>query len=198
MIEDICLHNEYVDPLRAEIKEHRIRNAPLNYDELHLLESFMKESIRTTSSDAVTGRRKALEGYTFSDGSTVNKGDWVCLPVQAMMIDAKRYCNPETFDGHRFLHANESLRRGEASPNVPDKVATCLTDTSFDWPIWGVGSMTCPGRWFASMVMKLLLCEVLENYDVVMPDTETSRLFSWRTYIFPKESTLVSFRKIKC
>lgn len=33
-----------------------------------------------------------------------------------------------------FFYANESLRCGEASPDVPDKVETRLTDASFECP----------------------------------------------------------------
>lgn len=198
MIQDLTLHSEYIKPLRAEIEEHLSDcGAPLNVENLPLLDSFMRESIRTSNSDAVTGRRKALEPFKFSDGSSLNVGDWVCIPMVAMMNDPQRYQNPEQFDGYRFTDANATLRSGETSPKTPDKAETSLTDASFDWPIWGVGQMSCPGRWFASLIMKLILVRVLTGYDVYMPETKGSRVFSWRTSFIPKEGTMVSFRKIK-
>ena len=33
----------------------------------------------------VTCRRKALKSFTFSNGLTVGAGNWVCIPLQAMM-----------------------------------------------------------------------------------------------------------------
>lgn len=87
-------------------------------------------------------RRKALEPYTFSDGSHMRRGDWVCVPMMAMMGDRRRYHAPETFDGFRFARANEMLRQGFPSADVPDKAESRLTDATLEWPIWGVGQMS--------------------------------------------------------
>lgn len=88
----------------------------------------------------VTGRRKALVPYVFQDGSRLEKGDWVCVPQKAMMHDGARYHDPDTFDGFRFAKANDILRLGQRSIDVPDVVESRLTDAKIDWPIWGFGN----------------------------------------------------------
>lgn len=90
----------------------------------------------------VTGRRKALEPFTLSDGSQMHTGDWVSVPMMAMMRDPERYRNPEHFDGYRFFNANQMLRKGLTTADVPEKVETKFTDANWDWPIWGYGQMT--------------------------------------------------------
>lgn len=78
--------------------------------------------------------------YTFRDGSSINKGDWACVPQRAMMQDSSRYRDPQTFDGFRFARANAQLRQCKQSADVPDQKESNLTDASPDWPIWGFGN----------------------------------------------------------
>lgn len=94
----------------------------------------------------VTCRRKALCNYTFQDGSKVAKDDWVCIPQLAMMHDQRRYSNPHEFHGSRFAEANVSLKAGQATIEVPDKVPTSFTTVNIDWPIWGLGNTA----WYAN------------------------------------------------
>lgn len=90
----------------------------------------------------VSIRRKAVEPFAFSDGTTMQKGDWVCVPMAAMMHDPQRYRDPESFDGYRFLNANAHLRQGFATDDVPEKSPLKFTDVDLDWPIWGHGQMS--------------------------------------------------------
>ncbi|KAJ8124792.1 hypothetical protein O1611_g8849 [Lasiodiplodia mahajangana] len=146
-IEDLCIHNDCIDPLRVEIAGARTACEELGDKlldveaRLPLLDSFLRESIRCTNSDAVTGRRKALAPYTFRDGtSTLAVGDWVCVPQRAMMNDASRYHSPHVFDAFRFARAKQHLEKG----GTPSS----LTTTSLDWPIWGFGNTAClVGDW---------------------------------------------------
>jgi hypothetical protein len=154
--------------LQNEAQEYfHTENSPKDVNKLLLLDSFIKESIRCSNSDAsklrhmvekkkrpciikrivpayngtlVTCRRKALISYTFHDGSFISKGDWVCVPQRAMMQDCTRYKDPQTFDGFRFVRANDQLRQRKQCSDVPDKKESNLTDASPDWLIWGFGS----------------------------------------------------------
>ncbi|PON28687.1 cytochrome P450 [Trichoderma gamsii] len=93
----------------------------------------------------VTCRRKALSSYTFHDGSTLSKGDWVCIPQQAMLQDGTRYKDAHIFDGFRFARANaqlQQLQQLQPCAEVPDQKASRLTHVSPDWPIWGLGNMS--------------------------------------------------------
>ncbi|KAK3303783.1 cytochrome P450 [Chaetomium strumarium] len=199
-IYDMCVHPEYVEPLRSELQ--RLQHNASGLDKLPLLDSFIKESIRCNNSDAttedsdtVTGRRKALAPYIFQDGSRLREGDWACVPQRAMMMDGLRYSHADTFDGFRFARANEALRQGITPDEVPDRAPSSLTDSTIDWPIWGFGNTACPGRFYASLVLKLILVHILEEWECVMPDPSAPRCRTWRSSIVPRSTTVVSFRR---
>ncbi|EHK23856.1 uncharacterized protein TRIVIDRAFT_200187 [Trichoderma virens Gv29-8] len=156
---------------------------------------FIKESVRSSNFDAITCRRKALVPYTFQDGSSINKGDWVCVPQRAMMQDNTRYRDPQIFDGFRFARANVQLQQHRQSADVPDQRESKFTDTSPDWPIWGIGNAACPGRFYASLVTKLILIHILEDWECKMPDPEAPRSMTWRSSIVPRSSTIIMLRK---
>lgn len=103
-------------------------------DGLPLLDSFLKESARFTSVDAVTCRRKALTSFKFSDGLSIAQGDWVCIPQQAMMHDPLHFRDPLKFDGFRFVQ-----ERGGEDIVAHSSKASLFTDTSLDWLVWGLG-----------------------------------------------------------
>ncbi len=49
-----------------------------------------------------------------------------------------------------------------------------------------------PGRFFAVAVMKAIVARVLTEYDVRLVEPEKSRWFTWRTFMIPREETLVA------
>ncbi|KAJ6444954.1 NADH:flavin oxidoreductase/NADH oxidase [Purpureocillium lavendulum] len=171
-IEDLCLHPEHIAPLREEAEELFLaEDSARDVNRLAFLDSFIKESIRCTNSDAITCRRKALVSYTFKDGSIINKGDWVCVPQRAMMQDSTRYRDPQTFDGFRFARANAQFRHQQQQPysaDVPDRKESNLTDASAEWPIWGFGNTACPGRFYANLVTKLVMIRILNEWECKM------------------------------
>ncbi|KAI1849851.1 hypothetical protein JX265_013554 [Neoarthrinium moseri] len=150
-IEDLCIHHDCIELLHAEITKARAACKELGgkaldvEKQLPLLDSFLRESIRCNNSDAVTGRRKALAPYIFSDRtSALAAGDWVCVPQRALMHDATRYRSPDVFDAFRFVRANQEFARGETARGyVPGDKPSSLTTVSVDWPIWGFGNTAC-------------------------------------------------------
>ncbi|KAI1127997.1 cytochrome P450 [Nemania abortiva] len=199
LVQDLCLHAEYMEPLRNELREHleyqAQTGAPMDVERMPLLDSFIKESIRCSNVDAISCRRKALSHYVLKDGSTVEKGDWVCIPQLAMMHDAQRYSNPEAFRPFRFAEANSALREGHGTSLIPDKTPTSLTTATVEWPIWGLGIAACPGRFYASLVLKLLVIQILEEWECKLSDIRGSqRGMVWRSSIVPRSDTVVLFR----
>ncbi|KAI0965159.1 cytochrome P450 [Xylaria arbuscula] len=196
-IQDLSLHQDCVQSLRAELQQKcsHMKTTPDVLEGLPLLDSFVKESIRYSNADAITCRRKALQNFVLKDGTTISKDDWVCIPQQALMQDPGRYSNPRTFDGFRFAKANTSLCLGQRTDQVPDPGPSSFTTASIDWPIWGLGSMACPGRFYASLVLKLTLSRIIQDWDSWMVDTTSRRTLTWRSSTVPRESTIVTFRK---
>ncbi|KAI0118646.1 cytochrome P450 [Nemania sp. FL0031] len=195
-VEDLCLHEEFVGPLRQEIRKHLAEEAkaPVDLEGLPLLDSFIKESIRCSNVDAISCRRKALRDVILHDGSIAKKGDWVCIPQRAMMHDPSRYANPEVFDGRRFARANTTLLGGQLTHLIPDKEPSHLTTASIEWPIWGLGNAACPGRFYASVIMKMIVTQILLEWECKMADISSSRTIVWRSSVVPREGTVVMFR----
>lgn len=197
VIQDLCLHGEYITPLRREVHEHVAAraDAAISVEELPLLDSFIKESVRYTNTDAISCRRKALRDYIFQDGSRVKRGDWVCVPQRAMMHDKCRYSDSHQFEGFRFARANRCLRAGKTTSEVPDKSPANLTTVNLDWPIWGLGKTACPGRFYASLVLKLIVLQILDEWECTIPEMRSPRSMVWRTSVVPRDDTVVMFRR---
>ncbi|KAI0502862.1 cytochrome P450 [Xylaria bambusicola] len=190
-IHDLCLHPEYVEPLRAELF-HGHGSFTHTAQGLPLLDSFIKESARLTPVESMSTRRAALMPFTLSDGTTVNVGDWVCTPVRAIMQHAELYPEALAFNGFRFVDEScVDIKPGIFKVLQPQP--SKLTDADNTWHVWGTGRMTCPGRFYAVAVMKVILGEIILNYDCDLPDKETRRYLSWRSTILPKRKTTVVF-----
>ena len=71
----------------------------------------------------VSGRRKALVPFTFSDGLRVPDGSWLYLHMGSINRDAKVFTDPLRFDGTRFARGSPSR----------------FTDASANWLLWGTG-----------------------------------------------------------
>ncbi|PYH94337.1 cytochrome P450 [Aspergillus ellipticus CBS 707.79] len=148
--------------------------------------------------DAVTARRKALTPFIFSHGTRVETGNWVCVPQRAMMRDPTRYHNPRQFDGLRFARANKQFGVRDGAVEVPEPRPLRLTDVSVDWPIWGLGNTSCPGRFYAATVLKLILVYMLESWECQLADSKVQRWRTWRSSIVPREDTMVLFWRKPC
>lgn len=74
-------------------------------------------------SHLVSGRRKALAPFIFSDDPRVPTGAWIHIPSVIINRDAEFYTDPLRFDGFRFARGSPSS----------------FTDTSENWMFWGTG-----------------------------------------------------------
>jgi cytochrome P450 len=88
-------------------------------------------------------RRKAVTPYTFSDGTHVAAGNWVCVPLHSIQRDSDYYRDPETFEGFRF--APSQPMPGQSSRGM-------YTDTKFSFPFWGMGKRA----WYVYTVLPFI------------------------------------------
>lgn len=127
-LEDICSHPEYIEPLREEIRQHADSDGSnANLEDMPLIDSFLKESARLRPSDSISLRRKALQPYTFSDGTHIAMGDVVCAPMRAMMLDEKNFTDSRIFNGFRFVDMDGCKSRSK------------LVDGDTKFLLWGLG-----------------------------------------------------------
>ncbi|KAG5353233.1 hypothetical protein C0989_009196 [Termitomyces sp. Mn162] len=128
-------------------------------DRMVNLDSFIKETMRLNTLDALTTRRIAVVPHTFSDGTYIPQGTHLGLACTPTHLDASRYTSPTTFDAFRF----GSGPRYELTTAAPEFLA------------WGLGRGACPGRFFAGAVMKLVLAHVVLLYDVREEDKQVPK-----------------------
>ncbi|PQE05922.1 cytochrome p450 protein [Rutstroemia sp. NJR-2017a BVV2] len=208
-IHDLCLHPEYVEPLRQECRT-QYSDFERTSQGLPLLDSFLKESARMMPVESsmrdissqplllfpivVSTRRYALQPFTLSDGTKLDVGDWACTPVKAMMHNPNYYPEPFAFNGFRFVKPELLSNLSETGNfDTPKSAPSKLTDVNDAWHVWGTGRMACPGRWYAVAVLKVITGQIIMNYDCKLVDTNAKRWMTWRSTMVPKSSTMVVF-----
>ncbi|KAL4935822.1 hypothetical protein BDV06DRAFT_233927 [Aspergillus oleicola] len=199
-LDDLCRHPQYIQPLRDELSLSQAMMKPSSYpesdsiidtDTTPLLDAFLRESARLNPTDSISMRRKVLRPTTFSDGTRLARDDIACIPLQMILQSEVNYIDPLTFNPGRFVHCTAS---GTCSSNKNSK----FTDADVTFPIWGLGKHACPGRHYASVLLKLVLAHVLLRYDVRLPDGDTgTRSFYWRSSIVPRSGAVLYFRERK-
>ncbi|KAL5866622.1 hypothetical protein ACKVWC_010515 [Pyricularia oryzae] len=152
---EVARHPEYVDELREEIStqisKHGLSVAGING--MVLLDSFMKESQRLNSGPVVL-ERVALRDTALPDGRIIPRGSH--LMVDSMDLwKSEKYPDPNKFDGRRFLKKREA---GDS--------ASQFVQSGPDYHVFGGGRHICPGRFFASQELKLIMAHLLLKYDV--------------------------------
>lgn len=145
-LHDLCLHPEYVEPIRREIETTGWEAFDKSGGKCFpLLDSFMKESARLTPVESVSTRRKALQPFQLSGGFKVKAGEWVCTAARGMVQDAAYCAKADEFHGFRFAppSAIESLSTlsddSSASFQVPEPGKLSSFADISDWQLWGTG-----------------------------------------------------------
>jgi cytochrome P450 len=103
--------------------------------------------------------RAVVKDFTFSDGTKVPKGSYVLIPMHAMYQDDSIFPQSSKFDAFRWSR----LRDQPGNENRYQFVTTSPTHINF-----GHGKDACPGRFFASQEIKLLLAHTLLHYDICL------------------------------
>lgn len=150
---------------------------------LHLLDSFLKESLRLLAPEgrkyhgqsletpkgligiiiAVAVTRVTTSSFGLSDGTWIPKGTYLAVAGQAMALDPEFYKDPEMFNGRRFLNA-------DGLPISPELAFHAIEPGN---GMWGAGRLTCPGRHYASALSKLVVANLVLKYDIAFPDGQT-------------------------
>ncbi|ROW08458.1 hypothetical protein VMCG_03186 [Cytospora schulzeri] len=199
-LESLCRHPEYIEPLRHEtsafgsLGELDIltggNGAKVSeLDEAPLLDSFLRESSRLNPPNSITMRRKAQTVVKFRDGTRILKGDMACASSQSIMRSNENYEEASNFSAWRFI---EDCGH-EASPRFRN--TTRFTGTELTYPLWGLGKHACPGRFYASAVLKLFIVHVLREYDIKLPSSPVPRTHHFASFIIPDKSSILYLRK---
>ncbi|KAK8039591.1 hypothetical protein PG993_008002 [Apiospora rasikravindrae] len=159
---------EYVAELRDEIRQVLATHGGWSkraLDDMHKLDSTFRESQRLNTVLTVGPLRivNGQEGVTTPSGAHILKGYQVGIPAYQMHMDPSIWGEDVSeFRPFRFL-ANTRLQ--EPNDSQPARARQPWVTTSQEYLSFGGGRNSCPGRFFAAAELKLLLANILLNYD---------------------------------
>lgn len=139
------------------------------YEKLQKLDSVIVESQRTSPPSTTGLKRLFKEPYTFENGLHIPKDTYVCMPITAIENDPTHTPHPEVFDGLRQYRlsrqAQESRITGPNNNNNNNNKLRFVDPTTTTLN-FGYGRAACPGRFFASLEIKMILVKLLAEYDL--------------------------------
>ncbi|KAI5366607.1 putative cytochrome P450 [Septoria linicola] len=153
----LCEHPEIVQPLRDEINEVLGQDgwAKTAFHKMKLLDSFLKECQRHRQMATMSMMRVTTKPITLSDGTKIPRGAYIQVCDDATE-DPDIYPEPEKFDAWRYL----KMRQRPGHENLHQFVSTSPDNLGF-----GHGQHACPGRFFASTEIKIIISSLLLQFD---------------------------------
>ncbi|EPE30000.1 Cytochrome P450 [Glarea lozoyensis ATCC 20868] len=178
---DLASHPEYADELRKEINDVLAQEKPENgqlqkssLPKLRKLDSFMKESQRLNPPFITTNTRvvTAPDGLTLSSGHTIPQNVIIAFGNPFLPNSEVQY-PPLTSPSQPPLSNFYPWRYSDLRQIPGEENAHQFVTADANNPSFGYGRHACPGRFFASNEIKVLIVELLRRYDVALgPDGE--------------------------
>jgi cytochrome P450 len=129
------------------------------YDALDKLDSVLRESQRISPPTTMGMKRWFKEPYTFQDGTHIPTNTYACMPTYAIENDPAKVPDPGKFDGLRYYRA----ARATGGPDGQQQFK--FSTPSPDFLNFGYGKTACPGRFVASVVVKMVIVKALTDYE---------------------------------
>ncbi|KAJ7579737.1 cytochrome P450 [Mycena floridula] len=153
-------HPELIPMLREEVeaavKTEGFTKAAVN--KMHKVDAFFMESQRMAVLNAVGLRRRIMKDFTFSDGTVVPAGFSLGVAQWSLHFDSSIYSDPHEFNPFRSPATEDETKSV--------KFRQTMVTPRLDYIPFGHGRTACPGRFLASSELKLLLAQMLINYDI--------------------------------
>ncbi|KAF1979061.1 cytochrome P450 [Bimuria novae-zelandiae CBS 107.79] len=174
---------ECVGPIRAEIaavlEKYGSWDSKHTLNHLHLLDSFVRETLHVHIPSALVFLRVAQQPLTLHDGFHLEQGTRITFPAQSIHFDPSNYENPRDFIPFRFSSSGPCDCEADSSAKDVGRVKAEAIDQTY-LP-FGYGKQSCPGwqsspeaspitRFFAIRVTKLILGRLIYEYDMKKTD----------------------------
>ena len=175
---DLIANPEYFDELRAEIESNNQDGwNKSSYQRLEKLDSVLRESQRMSPPTVLGMKRLFRAPFTFSNGLHIPKGTYVCLPIYAIENDPENTTDPKKFDGLRSYRLRQ--RPGEHDEHQFSSPEPTVLN-------FGYGKSACPGRFFASLTLKILFTKLLTEYEFkFLPGKKRPKNLLAHEFLFP-------------
>jgi cytochrome P450 len=174
---DLCAHPGLMEELRVEaVRELGTYGwTSTSLLKLRKMESFLKESGRTNSAGIVSFQRLVLSPIPLSNGFIIPAGTHLCAASDARSRDPALYESPLEFRPMRFYASSTTNAEGASEVDATNLFSSVTAGDSW----FGTGRQACPGRWYASAQIKLVLCLLLTEYELKFPNGQTHRPKNW-------------------
>ena len=190
---DLIARPEYLGPIRDEIAQVLTEDGgwthwnKSSFTKLRILDSFMRESQRWNPPTLLSMHRVLLQQHRLPDGVTLPKGAHISMAVNAIQNDPEVTPQPEVFDGLRYY----KLRQKEGESHLHQFSTTQDNVLNF-----GHGANSCPGRFFASLEIKIILVRLIMDYDWKLPEDQGRPAnIHCHEFIFPNPDAEIYMRK---
>ncbi|KAM3081633.1 hypothetical protein ACMFMG_005087 [Clarireedia jacksonii] len=184
-IYDLVTHPEYIRPLREEIDRvmeedgYEVDSANSEFKnlkksslpKLKLLDSFLKESQRLGPPGHITSIRLTTADLHLSSGHTIPKGTRIGFNNDFINSRGPNFSLPAESSHLKIDPASEfSAFRFSSLREIPGHESKHqFVTTGPDSLNFGHGNHACPGRFFASAEIKVLLVALLRGWDMRLP-----------------------------
>ncbi|TGO51091.1 hypothetical protein BOTNAR_0368g00010 [Botryotinia narcissicola] len=181
---DLCERPTYIPDLRAEVK------GALEEDNgLWKISSMGKLRKLDISFYLIV-----LTPHTLSTGLHLPRGTFISMAASSLSRDPTYYIgpsSPSTFDPSRFY---QSLAQKQTGASNPLQEFTGIEPGNL---AWGSGRQTCPGRWYAGAIIKLVVGEILKGYELKFPEgVRRPENVYWNAGIMPCVKQEILLRKL--
>ncbi|EXA29558.1 hypothetical protein FOQG_14774 [Fusarium oxysporum f. sp. raphani 54005] len=165
---DLMSNPSYFEVIRDEIQEVSDQGWSVDsYAKLHKLDSILRESQRM-SPPFLTGLRRVMkQDYTFSNGISVHEGQYICIHTIPDQSNGATGVYPK-FDGLRSY--NLKAQEGSWKTASHQFGTTEISAIGF-----GHGRTACPGRYLASLGLKIIFTKLLSEYNFKFTDGSKGR-----------------------
>ncbi|KAF2097530.1 cytochrome P450 [Rhizodiscina lignyota] len=193
-LNELAPRPEYIQPLREELRTVLNQNDGVftkrTMEQLKKLDSFMKECNRMNPVTVASFRRKILRDVTLSDGTQLRAGTVLLAPSDAIAHDDKHLQSASTFDGFRWAR----MREEHSGLQAGREQYVAVSDKAMQF---GYGRHACPGRFFAANEIKIILANLLLNYEIKMLDGAHERYPNqlWDSNLMPDRTKEFMFKR---
>ena len=161
-------------------------------------DSAIRESMRVSNFMTRTVLRKVMpaEGIeNKAEGWRAPQGVLLSVDMHSVQHDAAIYPDPDNYDAFRFSRPKEKSNASSVHSEASGIRNTGLVTTSDIFLAFSHGRHACPGRFFVSLEMKLLLAYVVMNYEVEPLKTRPPNTWFGPTSLPPMKATIKVRRK---
>ncbi|KAF9061652.1 cytochrome P450 [Rhodocollybia butyracea] len=194
LFEIATLPRDEIDEIRAEVMQALKEEGGWTKKALSRfgrIDSALTEVGRVFGLAHVGSHRITLQDLNLGDGTCIPRGATVVIDHQPVHFDEEYYEDPDKCDLLRFY----KLRQKEARPATDPKHTFVSADGHA--LVFGTGRHACPGRFFASYLLKIIIGHILLNYDLSYPSgvKGSPKTIQFNRAIFPDPRATLIFTK---